>query len=305
MLSHRHRWVCALLFFLSRIAFAGDTNDAPGATYRSTTSEVRVAFFTTDDHHRAVPAVRKDDFVIVDDGVVVRDFRSLARTDESALDVVVMVDASESVAKKLPLIMQDVVQLISQKQGPSDDNISVISFASLGTDVLCAHDCRTADAGRRLLSVRAAGATPLFDALQYGADLVSRCQTGDVRPVLILFSDGDDTISKTSPQQALQAVIASGALLYAVDLHQPGDGAGGSADLRHMAETTGGRYFSTPQDAANVLLTALEDLRASYVVTYKVPQRIAGFHTLRILPKRNQNLQFHCRSGYYYGSKIP
>ena len=95
-------------------------------------------------------------------------------------------------------------------------------------------------------------------------------------------------------------MIASGALLYAVDVGKPGDNPRASALLQRMAESTGGRYFSGRENAASVLQAALDDLRASYVVSYRLPSRAIGFHSLRILPKQNLNLQFHCRGGYYY-----
>jgi VWFA-related protein len=130
--------------------------------------------------------------------------------------------------------------------------------------------------------------------------------------VLILFSDGDDTISKISAREALQTVVSAGALLYTIDLNAI-DSKGraknrddsGSQVLRQMAEATGGRYFCTREQATDALQSALEDLHASYVVTYELPSRAAGFHTLRILPKHNTNLQFHCRNGYFYGTGVP
>jgi len=306
MLSHRHGCSSALLFLmLSRSAFAGSANEPPIATYRTTVSEVRVTFCGTDEKNRPLAKVGKDDFAVVDNGIVVRDFRSLARSDEAALDVVAVVDASESVAPRFQATVTDVLKLVSQKQLASDDNISVMSFSGLQPVVICTSDCRSATAEQRLLAVKAAGATPLFDALADGAKFISRRQIPGVRPVLILFSDGDDTISKTSARDALEAVIASGALLYAVDLNEPGVGANGSAALQQMAEATGGRYFPASEGAVHVLEAALEDLHASYVVTYQLPNRAVGFHSLRILPKHNLNLRFHCRNGYYYENSVP
>lgn len=292
-----------LLFLLSGFVFAG--NDPPTATYHSTVSEVRVTFFATDESNHPIASIRKDDFAVVDGDMVVREFRSLTPSDETALDVVVVLDASESVTPRFQATVNAVLQLLSQKQIATDDHISVMSFAGLQPAVLCARNCRSSDASQKLLSAKAAGATPLFDTLAYGANFISSRQVPGVRPVLILFSDGDDTISKTSAPDALQAVIASGALLYAIDMNQPGDASRGSAALRKMAEATGGRYFSLRDGAANVLQAALEDLRASFVVTYALPTPAVGFHSLRILPKHNLNLRFHCRNGYYYGNSFP
>jgi len=132
----------------------------------------------------------------------------------------------------------------------------------------------------------------------------------DARRVVVLFSDGDDTISKTSSEDALRAVVTSGALVYSVDLKATGKGvkkgtggsSSGSSTLRHIAEASGGRYFSGGGQPSDALAAALDDLRASYVVTYELPRNSTGFHSLRILPTYNPNLQFHCRAGYYYAS---
>ena len=285
---------------LSYSVRAGSANDLPAATYRTTVSEVRITFFATDENNRPVEKIGIDDFAVVDNGIVVRDFRSLMRSDETALDVVAVVDASESVAPRFRATVNDVLQLVSQRQLATDDNISVMTFSGLQPVVICARDCRSAAAGQKLLAVKATGPTPLFDALADGAQFISKRRTPGVRPVLILFSDGDDTISRTPARDALEEVVASGALLYAIDLNKPGEVTRGSDALRQMAEITGGRYFAAGEGAVHVLKAALEDLRASYVVTYQLPSRGIGFHSLRILPKHNLNLRFHCRSGYYY-----
>jgi VWFA-related protein len=293
-----------LLFLLPGALFASSANDAPIATYHSTVSEVRLTFFTTDENNRTIENVRKDDFAIVDGDLVVRNFRSLMRSNETAIDVLVMVDASESVAPRFQMMVNDLLQLLSQRQIASDDKFSVLSFGGMQPTMVCSGDCRSSETLEKILAVKPAGATPLFDALAYGAQYISQRQIPAVRPVIVLFSDGDDTISKISAHDALHALISSGVLLYAVDISDDTRSQGSGA-LQRMAEATGGRYFSFQQGSADVLQAALEDLRASYVVTYHLPKTETGFHSIRILPKHNLNLRFHCRSGYYYGANIP
>jgi len=304
MLSHRRKWLFPLLFLiLPHSAFAGNAIDIPAATYRTTVSEVRVTFFVTDDKNRPVGKIEQDDFAVVDNGMVIRDFRSLMRSDETALDVVALVDASESVAPRFQATVNDVLELVSQRQSAPDDAISVMSFSGLQATLLCSDNCRSTGAGQRLLAAKAEGATPLFDALAYSADFMAQRRAPGVRPLLILLSDGDDTISKISSRDAVEAVIASGANVYAID--RSGNAPHGGIGLQRIAEATGGRYFPAEAHAAEVLRTAQEDLRASYIVTYQLPSHAVGFHSLRILPKHNLNLQFHCRSGYYYEPKNP
>ena len=299
---------------------AEDTNDSSGPpTYRSTVSEVRVTFFATDENNHPLGTLTKSDFAVVDNERVVRNFRSFTHSDETSLDVVVLVDLSASVAPRFRVVMSDVLQLVAREQSIPDDNLSVLSFGGAlgGTSggtfgglrpaILCSSGCRASDSASKLLAVKSGGTTPLFDALIFAADFISHHRRAGVRPVMILFSDGDDTISLHSPREALQAVLNEGALIYSVDM---GKGqTSGSMFLRRVSEATGGRYFSlrsSQQDgAATVLNAVLEDLRASYVVTYDLPSYQAGFHSLRLLPTHNLNLAFHSRNGYEYEPSGP
>jgi hypothetical protein len=174
--------------------------------------------------------------------------------------------------------------------------------------ILCSSGCRASDSVSRLLAVKSSGTTPLFDALIFGANFISHHRRAGARPVIILFSDGNDTISLHSPREALEAVVAGGALIYSVDMGTSENQTSGSTFLRQVSDATGGRYFflrSSPNDgAATVLNAVLEDLRASYVVTYDLPSHRAGFHALRLLPTHNLNLTFHSRNGYYYEPSV-
>lgn len=300
-----------------------DKNDASGVpTYRSAVSEVRVTFFAVDENNHPLERVSKSDFAVVDDERVIRNFRSLTHSDETSLDVVALVDMSESVAPRFRTAMREVLRLVAQEQSIADDNISVLSFGGTlagtprGTTddirpaVLCSSGCRTSVSVTRLQAVKSSGATPLYDALIFASDFISRHRRAGMRPVMILFSDGDDTISLHSPREALEAVRDTGALIYSIDIgtgeNQASYRTSGSMFLRQASEATGGRYFSfSPRSseedgAARVLDAALEDLRASYVVTYDLPSHRAGFHSLRLLPTHNLNLTFRSRDGYDY-----
>jgi VWFA-related protein len=337
MLTHWHNRSVLLLVFLSACAsFAqlvdGTTNDFSGApTYRSAASEVRVTFFATGENNHPVESLTKSDFAVVDNERVLRNFRSFTHSDETSLDVVVLVDMSESVAPRIRVAIGDVLRLVAHEQSIPDNNISVLSFGGMSEQtsagalpgstpaILCTSGCRTSDSAAKLLTAKllttkSGGSTPLFDALIFGADLVAQHRRDDgrsgVRSVLILFSDGYDTISQHSAREALQAVQHAGALVYCVDMGKPDTGEvknlnSGGGLLRQFSDATGGRYFSlstkfSQPHAAPVLNAVLEDLRASYVVTYDLPTHETGFHSLRLLPTHNLNLAFHSRNGYEY-----
>ncbi len=304
MLSHLYKWLALAILLFPFVLATGISDDFRAPSYHSNVSEVRISFFATDERNRSVETVHKEDFAVVDNGLVIRNFRGFSRSNETALDVVAVVDASESVAPRFHGGMLDVLQLVSRNHPVSEDSISVLSFSGIQPAVICSGNCHGPAAESRLLALHAEGATPLFDTLAFGADFISHRRTPSVRPILILFSDGEDTISRASAADALQAVVTSDALIYSVDLGNPENSSQGSSILQRLSEATGGRYFPAREDAASVLKAVIEDLHASYVVTYQLPNRWVGFHSLRILPTHNLNLRFHCRNGYYYENSI-
>jgi VWFA-related protein len=302
LLSHRQGWSLAvLLAFFPCLFYASSTSDDPLTTYHTGASEVRISFFATDARNHPVEDLGKDDFAIVDDGMVIRDFRSLAHASDAALDLVLLVDDSESIAPRFQQVQQAVLKLISSDSLSADDRVSIVTFAGMRPTVFCVQDCGAPATRQKLLAAKAEGATPLFDAVNYTAHLVTSQREPSARQVVILFSDGHDTISRASYGDALQAMIASGALLYTVNIDRSEDSSSqGSRSLQQMAESTGGRSFHLPDHAVDLLQAVLADLHASYIVTYQLPSRVAGFHSLRILPKHNLNLRFYCRKGYNY-----
>ncbi len=194
--------VCCLL----ALQASGSSADV---TYRSTVSEVRLTFFATDETNHGVETLQNNDFAVVDDGLVIRQFRSFARSNVTHLEIVVLVDVSQSVVSRFRQEIGDVLQLISSTQSIPEDHISVISFGGMRQTVICSGNCRDSSVSSRLLEAKADGATPLFDALQFAGNFVAQRRAADARPVVILFSDGEDTISRVSSIDALHAVLES------------------------------------------------------------------------------------------------
>lgn len=300
-LSHRQGWSLALILVLfPGLLFGSGSADDETLRYRVGTSEVRLSFFATDQNGRPLDPLTKDDFAVVDSGLVIRDFRSLTPSDETALDIVALVDTSESVAPRFRGNMRNVLQLVHTPSAGADQVLSVIQFSGLQPTVICNGDCASTPVESRMAQWKAQGATPLFDALTYTARFLSVRRNPARRQVVILFSDGHDTISRASATEAFDALLATGALLYAVNVDRSAARSQSSDVLQQMAEATGGRSFVLADNTATLLQMILADLHASYIVTYSLPSHQAGFHSIRILPKRNLNLQFHCRRGYYY-----
>ena len=124
----------------------------------------------------------------------------------------------------------------------------------------------------------------------------------DVWRVIILFSDGDDTISKASFHEVWEKILASEAQIYAIDLSPPGPASNGTAILQRIADDSGGRRIRSSDGAVGIFRGVIDDLHSARVVTYALPKSGSDFHSIRILPTHNLKLQFRCRRGYYYRS---
>jgi Ca-activated chloride channel homolog len=264
----------------------------------STVSEVRLVFFATDEHNRRVLELQESDFAVVDSENIVRKFRSFTRSASTKLDVIVLVDSSGSVLSHFKEEMENVTQLISRSPWSSDDNLSVMEFGGLQMQTLCSTTCRASF--RPADVIPGGGATPLLDAVETATDMLSRRLQPEVWPVIILFSDGEDNFSKSSLRDVLKKLLAAGIQIYAVDVSNPHRLADINPSLQKLAADSGGRCVLLREGPGKIFGDVIDDLHSARVVTYALPRSPSAFHSIRILPTHNLNLQFRCRRGYYH-----
>ena len=277
---------------------AGDSGDY---TYRSSASEVRLSFSATDQNDHGVATLQSSDFAVVDKDVIVRNFQSFTRSDWSKLEIAILVDASGSVTPRFRQELTEVLNLVSQTSGIPDENLAMFSFQGLKPALLCAGNCRSLATAERLLPERSTGGlTPLFDAVLLASDFLGKRGDSHSQRILIVFSDGTDTISENSLRDVIDASLRHDVQLDCIDLNPPSRFSSGTATLQALARSTGGHYFPARDGGTHALQVILEGFQASYTVSYRLPTRVPGFHTIRILPTHNLNLQFRSRSGYYY-----
>lgn len=312
LVSCRHGWpLLAILIFcagLSEGVTTDPASDPDEYTYRSSTAEVRLNFSAMDRNNHGVATLLATDFAVVDKDVIVRNYQSFTRSDWTKLEIGILVDGSESVAPHFRQETTDILELVSQTSGVPDENLSIFSFdvARDGSRpaLLCAGDCRASHAAEHIPATRAQGLTPLFDTVVFAADFLAHHGDSQAEKVLIVFSDGVDTVSRSSLRDAIDSSLRSDVQLDCIDLNRSAQWSQGAAVLRGLASATGGRYFPPPDGAIHALHVILEGFRASYTVSYRLPIRTSGFHAVHILPTHNLNLQFRSRSGYYYPNSL-
>jgi len=289
------------LFVCAAVSRAA-AGDPPEYTYRTNVNEVRLTFAAMDQNNHGVATLQAGDFAVVDKDIIVRSFQSFTRSDWTKLEVAIVVDGSESVTPRFRQVMADVLELVSQTAGVPDENLSIFSFHASQPVLLCARDCRATHADT-LPAGHAGGLTPLFDTIAFAADYLARHGDAHTEKILILFSDGEDTISRTSLGAAIDLSLRAEVQIFGIDLGNSRTFQGAAA-LRGLTQATGGRYFPPRSSATDALNVILEGFRATYTVSYRLPSRASGFHAVQILPTHNLNLQFHSRSGYYYPTRV-
>lgn len=119
----------------------------------------------------------------------------------------------------------------------------------------------------------AKGMTRLHDAvLRAASDLGERPEK---RRAIVVLSDGADTQSSASSGKALDAALASNAVIYTVNMADPRSGGaqalGAAGTLKHFADRSGGRYIPTPggKALAEAFQEIVEELSNQYTIGYR------------------------------------
>jgi len=265
---------------------------------------VHTHFTVTDREGRLVTTLGRDDVKVYDDDAA-RPVADFSRHVDAPVNVAVLLDRSQSVSDRFPVLASAATAFERSVLKGRDDRGLVVAFDS---KVYLLQDW-TSDAGRLAGSIQrltSAGGTSMFDAVY------KTCRdkfeiTDTRRNALVLVTDGEDTTSLATFDQALQMATISGVAIYAVGIRtddslSPRD-LQGHRVLSHLADLTGGRVFS-PDDQSPAQLDALfgkveKEIRSSYTLSYYLdvaPDR--SFHSVRIEPN-DKTLVVHAPSGYY------
>lgn len=296
-----------LLLCLVLTPYRAHAADESTFTFRESVHEVRIAFAATDGRGQAIRSLRSSDVAVTDNGWVIRNFRSFRPASEMPLDVVFLLDISASVESELPATIAELARFLEGPAWSERDRASLLVFGGARPQQLCLHNCRAADVREKLNRLHSEGQTPLqaeiltplYDALLQAAEVLQADRNPEMRPAIVLISDGRDTISRGSMADALRAAEDLEASVYAINSRSrksaPG---GGDFVLAQLAAGTGGLSFAPGEEPQKVFRTMMDDLRSGYVLTYRSPRQTSGPHSVRLLPAGDPTLRFRSRQSY-------
>ena len=130
------------------------------------------------------------------------------------------------------------------------------------------------------------------------------------RKVIVLITDGGDTISKVDYKEALRAAVEAEALVYSIIIvpieSSAGRETGGEHALIQISEDTGGKYYYATSTAQldDAFHKISDELRTQYLLAYYPSQRTSFSDFRRITVKVSASAEgrsYHTRhrAGYY------
>ncbi len=262
------------IFFLllllpgSLLVVAQDPVKPGGDTISVETNLVVVNVAVRDQRQRHVGDLRVGEFRILEDAVNQRILSF--EHEEGGFAVAILLDASGSMDRKLSLVRSACSSFI---EGIRDgDSFSIHSFGD-GKVRLLQNFTDIRDLPDGLWDLQARGKTPLYDAIVEAASQLSR--RPERRRAILIVSDGADTESRASLDQAVRRAVEAQLALYAVEISDQSvfGTAGqesGAGILKSLAEKTGGRFFRTPGGARlrEAFAETVDELRHQYTLTY-------------------------------------
>jgi Ca-activated chloride channel family protein len=277
------------------IGEAGGSAAQQQLVFRGTGEVVRVFVTVTNKDGRLVTNLTQPDFEVRDDGKPQP--ITLFDNTPQPIRLIVMLDVSGSMDGNLPLLRAASEQLITRLQ-PKD----AARIGTFGNDVMISPSfTRDANELRSALPATIApdAPTPLWRALNESMNAFG--DTGDIRRVILVLSDGRDSGVRFGKQFVSQIEVIDRArdedvMIYAIGLRSRRGGAmGGSlsdmmtadlpdAGLARVAEETGGGYteIRVGQDLAAAFAAVVDELHSQYAIGFAPPKRDGKTHKVDV-----------------------
>jgi Ca-activated chloride channel homolog len=236
--------------------------------FKSNVRTVPIYATVVDPSGRLVPDLEQGDFQILDNGKPAD--VTLFSNESQPFTAVVMLDTSASMTANLKLLNRAAEQFLLRllpvdkaQVGAFNDKIQLSGTFTNNRDELIG----------ALNDLYFGNPTRLNDGIAAGLDAL---QGIDGRRVVLVFTDGEDTSSKTGFKTVLERARDEEVMVYSIGLEseffngmrivktRP------SRDLRRIADETGGGYFELVKtaDLAPTFSRVAQELRSQYLIGF-------------------------------------
>jgi Ca-activated chloride channel family protein len=276
---------------------------------------VTLAVNAVDDKGAPVGGLERRDFKLLEDGHEQK-LAFFEKESATPLSIVLAIDGSESTLRNERLEKEAAKRFVGTllRTGPGDsDELDLMQFSDTVRELVSfTGDRRKIDGG--IAELHRGDATALYDAIYLASQRLDETRRDNGRRrVLVLITDGGDTVHGMRYEQALEQAERAGVTIYSLIVvpiyADAGRNTGGEHALIQLAEDTGGKfyYIEDPRDLAPAFRKVSDDLRTQYVLGYYAPEktvqsRADGFRTIKVELADGQTtgkVGLRYRTGYY------
>ena len=251
-------------------------------TFRSGTSVVPILATVLDDSGRLVPDLERADFTVLDNGKP-QEVASV-QNDVRPLAFVVTMDFSFSMSQDLSR-MRAAAEQFAEQMLPED-----VGQVGAFSDKVVFSGRFTSDRAelvQGLARLPAGNPSRFYDAVAASIDLLDNARW---RKVVLVFTDGDDTASRLRLGDVLKKAREKDVMVYGIGVQSEFfngvrmQRSRPSAELRKLADETGGGYFAAGKttDLASIVARVAHEVHSVYTLGFTPAKRDGKTHKLEI-----------------------
>jgi Ca-activated chloride channel family protein len=258
----------------------------PSTTLQLDVNLVNVFVTVNDAHGAPVGGLTKENFLLEEDGHE----QKIANFDkESALplSIALAIDTSLSTRHDLPLEQASAKRFAHTILRPVDA-LSVYGFSEVVHESTPGFTPDLKRIDESIDHIRVGAATALYDAIFLISHSLDRRKG---RKVIVLITDGGDTVSKIDYKEAVRAAEEAEGIVYSIIIvpieASAGRETGGEHALIQLSEDTGGKYYyaTSMSQLDDAFRRISDDLRTQYMLAYYPTQRTSWSEFRRIQVK--------------------
>jgi VWFA-related protein len=281
-----------------------DTNDSGVFVFRKEVEEVVVHATVVDEKQRMITDLERAAFTVFEDGKPqpITSFRH----EDIPVALGIVIDNSGSMREKRERVNKAALNLV--RASNAQDEVCIVNFSDeYYLDQPFTNKINLLKEALEKYETR--GGTALYDAVVASADELRRHARLQKR-VLLVVTDGEDTASRESLEQAVRRLSEeNGPTVYAIGLLGEEKQKRARRALEIMAQRTGGISFfpKTMDEVDAISRTVAHDIRNQYTIGYKPssPKNVGGYRTIKVEARARgyRKLTVRTRSGYYAGQE--
>jgi Ca-activated chloride channel family protein len=252
-----------------------------------------------------VGGLGKENFILEEDD---REQKISVFDRESALplSIALTIDTSLSTRHDLPLEQASAKRFVHTILRPVDA-LAVYDFSEVVHDDTRGFISDLKHIDESIDHIRVGAATALYDAIHVTSRALDRRKG---RKIIVLITDGGDTISKVDYKEAVRSAEEAEALVYSIIIvpieNSAGREIGGEHALIQLSEDTGGKYYYATSMAQldDAFRKISDELRTQYLLAY-YPSQHTSFSEFRRIEVKvagvpgADSYRVRHRAGYY------